>query len=224
MAMRIILLGAPGSGKGTQGERLRERLGAPLISTGDMLRGTIAEGGPLAEKVRSYVNTGALVPDEAILEMVSARLSQPDTAGGFILDGFPRSIPQAAGLDLLLEEKGIRIDRVLKLDVNRKVLIERLTSRWICPECGSIFNVLTQPPARAGVCDRCGQKLMQREDDTEETAKRRLNVYESSTAPLIDYYDARHLLSIVNGEGAMEAVLDRAVAALAKRQEAPPAR
>ena len=221
--MRIILLGAPGSGKGTQGERLRQRLGVPVVSTGDMLRATAAEGGPLSEKVRSYINTGALVPDDVILEMVSARLAQADVGEGFILDGFPRSLPQAAGLDALLQERRLRIDRVLKLDVSRKALIERLTSRWICPECGAIYNVLTQPPAQAGICDRCGARLMQREDDTEETVKRRLNVYESSTAPLIDYYDARHLLSIVNGEGDAEAILERAMAALARRNDAAPA-
>jgi adenylate kinase len=215
--MRVVLLGAPGCGKGTQGELLRRKFNLPQISTGDMLREAIASGIPLGEMARSFVSTGALVPDEIILALVEERLGHPDAQDGFILDGFPRSIPQAEGLERLTEKLGVALDRCIKIRVDRKVLLERLTSRRICPGCGGVYNVLTQPPASAGICDRCGTNLIQREDDTESTVRRRLNVYESSTAPVIDYYDGRHLLGIVNGEGSVEEVFERVLAVLEKR-------
>jgi len=212
--MRIVLLGAPGCGKGTQAARLIEKYKIPQISTGDMLRAAMAGGTALGEKAKSYVNAGALVPDDVILGLIDERLDQPDAASGFILDGFPRSIPQADGLEQMLAKRGTKLQRVLKLDVAKKVLIDRLTSRRICPGCAAVYNVLTNPPANEGICDRCGTAVTQREDDTEETVRRRLNVYESSTAPLIDYYDGRNLLSIVGGEGSTDEVFQRITAAL----------
>jgi len=212
--MRIVLLGAPGCGKGTQAARLIEKYKIPQISTGDMLRAAMAGGTALGEKAKSYVNAGALVPDDVILGLIDERLDQPDAASGFILDGFPRSIPQADGLEQMLAKRGTKLQRVLKLDVAKKVLIDRLTSRRICPGCAAVYNVLTNPPANEGICDRCGTAVTQREDDTEETVRRRLNVYECSTAPLIDYYDGRNLLSIVGGEGSTDEVFQRITAAL----------
>jgi adenylate kinase len=179
-----------------------------------MLREAIRDGLPLGEKAKGYVNAGALVPDDLILGLIEERLSQPDAAAGFILDGFPRSIPQADGLDALLDARGLALDRVLKLHVSRKTLIERMGSRRVCPGCGDLYNLQTHMPATPDRCDRCGTVLVQRVDDTEATVRRRLNVYESSTTPLIDYYDGRHLLSIVNGEGSVETVFERVQAVL----------
>jgi adenylate kinase len=212
--MRIILLGAPGSGKGTQGEKLHRKYGLQQIATGDLLRAAIAAGTPLGEKARGYVAAGALVSDDLILALVAEHLNRPEAGSGFILDGFPRSIPQADGLEVILREKGVALDRVIKLDVAKKTLLERMTSRRICPGCGSVYNLLASPLPQEEVCPKCGGRLVQRDDDTEATVRRRLNVYESSTAPLIDYYDSRHLLSIVNGEGTVEAVFERIVTAL----------
>jgi adenylate kinase len=215
--MRIILLGAPGSGKGTQSELLRRKYGLPQIATGDLLRAAIAAGTPLGEKSRAYVTAGALVPDDLILALVAEHLSRPEAASGFILDGFPRSIPQADGLKEIMDKAGVRLDRVIKLDVNKKTLLERLTSRRICPGCGSVYNLLTTPPATEGTCTNCGSRLVQREDDTEATVRLRLSVYDLSTKPLIDYYDAMHLLSIVNGEGTAQAIFERIVAVMERR-------
>jgi adenylate kinase len=215
--MRIILVGAPGSGKGTQSELLKRKYQLPQVATGDLLRSAISEGTPLGEKARAYVTAGALVPDDLILALVAERLDRPEAADGFILDGFPRSIPQADGLDEILRRKGVALDVVIKLDVNKRVLLERLTSRRICPGCGSVYNLLTAFPPSEGTCGNCGSRLVQREDDTEATVRRRLNVYESSTAPLIDYYDGRHLLRIVNGEGPVETVFERIVAVLGRK-------
>ena len=194
-----------------------EKYAIPQISTGDMLRLAISGGTPLGERARSYVSTGALVPDEVILDLVAERLEAADAANGFILDGFPRSIPQADGLGLLLQSRELPLDRVVKMDVNKKTLLDRLTSRRICPGCGSVFNLFTSPPAREGICDSCSTRLVQREDDTEATVRRRLNVYESATAPLIDYYDGRHLLSIVSGEGEPEEIFRRILAVLERK-------
>jgi adenylate kinase len=218
--MRLVLLGAPGCGKGTQGERLREKYKVPQISTGEMLRTAISGGTAVGEKAKTYVTAGALVPDDVILELIRERLGQPDAAAGFILDGFPRSIPQAEGLGGLLSEKQIALERVVKLDVSKKALILRLTSRRICPGCADVYNLETRPPAIAGCCDRCGTGLVQRDDDTEITVRRRLNVYEASTKPLIDYYDGRKLLSIVNGEGPIETVFERVLSALERSSSA----
>jgi len=199
--MRLVLLGAPGSGKGTQGGLLGKRYGIPQIATGDILRAGMAAGTPLGTNSRELVNAGGLVPDDVMLVLMEGRLARPDAAKGFVLDGFPRSIPQAEGLDRILARNGVKLDAVIKLDVPKRVLIRRLTERTICPSCGSVYNLSSNPPVAAGICDRCGVGLVLREDDTEETVRKRLNVYQATTAPLIDYYDSRGLLLIVHGDG-----------------------
>lgn len=221
--MRLVLLGAPGCGKGTQGERLRMRFGIPQISTGDMLRTAISAGTALGETAREHVAAGALVPDEVMTELVKERLGRPDTAPGFILDGFPRSIPQAEALDAYLAERGLTLDGVVKIDVSKRLLLERLTSRRVCPECGMVYNLSSRVPRADGVCDRDGTRLVQREDDSEATVRRRLHVYEASTAPLIDWYDARKQLSIVNGEGTIDQVYQRMCQAIGCAPEGPSA-
>lgn len=217
--MRIVLLGAPGSGKGTQAALLLEKYGIPQVATGDMLRAGIAAGNALGEEARAHVAAGALVPDDLIQRLVEDRLAQPDASRGFILDGFPRSIPQAEGLDRMLAAAGHRLDAVIKIGVGKVELLQRLTSRRICPGCAAVYNLLGQAPAAEGVCDRCGTNLVQREDDTEATVRRRLQVYASATAPLIDWYDAHRLLLIVNGEGTVDAVFRRILGAIAERTE-----
>lgn len=229
--MRIVLLGAPGSGKGTQAALLLEKYRVPQVATGDMLRAGIAAGSALGEEARAHMAAGALVPDDLIQRLVEDRISQPDAGRGFILDGFPRSIPQAEGLDRMLAAVGKRLDAVIKISVGKTELLQRLTSRRICPGCAAVYNLLGQSPVVEGVCDRCGTKLVQREDDSEATVRRRLQVYASATAPLIDWYDARGLLVIVQGEGAVESVFRRILGAIAERtglgqesgQGAPPA-
>jgi adenylate kinase len=217
--MRIVLLGAPGCGKGTQAALLFKKYGIPQVSTGDMLRAGIAAGSVLGEEARAHVAAGALMPDDLIQRLVGDRLARPDASRGFILDGFPRSIPQAEGLDRMLGAAGHRLDGVIKIAVGRAELLKRLTSRRICPGCAAVYNLLAQPPSEEGVCDRCGTKLVQREDDTEATVRRRLQVYASATAPLIDWYDARRLLVIVHGEGPVESVFRRIVGAIDERAE-----
>jgi adenylate kinase len=207
--MYLVLLGAPGSGKGTQSALIQERYGIPQISTGDILREAIAKGTALGEKAKSFVNSGGLVPDDLIIDLVRERIAEPDAAAGFILDGFPRSIPQADGLETLLRERGLSLTRVVKIDVPKRLILQRMTSRRICPNCGAVYNVLSKPPARDEVCDQCGAGLIQREDDAEGTVRRRLNVYEVATKPLIDYYDGRGLLRIVDGSGDADEVFGK---------------
>ena len=209
MAIRIILLGAPGSGKGTQSGRIQQQYGIPQISTGDMLRQAIAQGSPVGLKAESLMKKGALVPDEVILDLVRERIAQPDAAKGFIFDGFPRSIPQAEGLDRMFQEAGQRLDRAILIDVPYRAILERMTARRVCGNCGAVYNLITQPPEKPGICDRCGGQLIQRADDTEETVRLRLDVYEATTAPLVEYYRERDLLSVVPGDDEVEAVFER---------------
>lgn len=216
--MRLVLLGAPGSGKGTQGMRIARTHAIPQVSTGDILRAEIAAGTPLGAKAAQFVGKGLLVPDDVVLSMMKERLKKPDVKVGFVLDGFPRSIPQAEGLTVLLAAFAADLDAVIKLDVSKRVLLERMTGRWVCgSNCGAVFNLRSNPPQKEGVCDRCGGRLVQREDDTEETVRKRLNVYEASTAPLIDFYDSRGILMIVDGEGTLDEVTARIERGLAER-------
>ncbi len=216
--MRIVLLGGPGSGKGTQGRLLSEEHGVPAISTGDILRAEIAAGAPLGMRAREYMSGGSLVPDDVVLGVMEKRLAQPDMGRGFILDGFPRSIPQAEGLDRILKKMGLALDAVVKLHLEKKTLIERLTSRWTCPACATVYNRISSPPRVAGICDRCGASLVQRDDDQPDTVRRRLNVYEMMTAPLIDFYDASGLLVIVDGDGTVAEVAERIARSLEERR------
>ncbi len=215
--MRLVFLGAPGSGKGTQGALMSRRLSIPQIATGDILRAEIHAGTPLGLKANEFVGRGEYVADDVMLGIIGLRLSQPDTARGFVLDGFPRTIPQAEGLDELLAKLDTRLDAVVKLDVSKKSLIERMVSRRVCPGCAAVYNVHTNPPKVDGVCDRCGKPLSLRADDTEETVRKRLVLYEVATGPLIEYYDGQRLLVIVQAEGGIDEVATRIEQALELR-------
>jgi adenylate kinase len=195
--MRLIFLGPPGSGKGTQAKILAAKLGLTHLSTGEILRTEIAQGSELGRKAKKYMDAGALVPDELILEMIKDILQKsPD---GFIFDGFPRTAPQAKGLDELLRGLGMQIDAALFLSVSDAILISRLQGRFYCPKCGLDFNVNSRPPAKAGICDNCGDKLRQRSDDTDEVIKHRLEVYHKQTRVVEDYYRNQGLLIEIDG-------------------------
>lgn len=210
--MRLILLGEPGAGKGTYAKKLQERYGVPQISTGDMLREAVKAGTPLGKEAEGAMKRGELVPDAVVIGLIRERLKQPDAARGFILDGFPRSVAQAEGLEALLSELGLKVDAVLKIEVRRETLLKRLTGRRVCPKCGAIYNVNTNlRPKKEGVCDQCGGKLVQRSDDKPETIENRLNVYGRDTEPLIAFYEGRGLLRRVDAnetEETLESVLE----------------
>jgi adenylate kinase len=204
--MRLLFLGPPGAGKGTQARELAAELGVPQVATGDMLRDALARKTPLGLEAKRYMDAGALVPDEVVIGLIAERLREPDAERGFILDGFPRTIPQAEGLDRLLKDLGQGLDRVVYFDVSERELLRRLTGRRSCPRCQATFHLVSAPPRVEGRCDRCGSELVQREDDREATVRKRLEVYARQTAPLLDYYRDRHLLVSVTGEGDITAV------------------
>ena len=199
--MRIVLLGAPGSGKGTQSKLLVDKYKIPQISTGDLLRAAVAAGTELGKRAKAAMNSGQLVTDDIVLGMIQDRLSQPDAKNGFILDGFPRNIPQAQALDSLLARIGQPLQLALLVDVNTEILLKRLTGRRTCAQCGQMYNVYFQPSRVSGRCDKCNGELQQRADDNEETIRKRLEVYEQQTAPLIAYYRSQNKLRKVVGEG-----------------------
>lgn len=202
--MNIVLLGAPGAGKGTQAARMVAEWGIPHISTGDIFRKAVSEGTPLGLEAKGYMDKGELVPDEVVIGIVKERLSEPDCANGFILDGFPRTVPQADALDAALAESGRKLDAVISVDVDRDSLIARLTGRRTCRGCGAITNVAGE--ADKTVCDLCGGELYQREDDTVATVTNRLDVYDRQTSPLIEYYRAKGILREVDGNRAPDEV------------------
>jgi len=212
--MRIILLGAPGSGKGTQAQSLVNRYKVPQISTGDLLRNAVSAGTELGRKAKQFMDAGQLVPDSVVLGMIRERLAQPDADNGFILDGFPRNEPQAEALDKLLEEMKQPLDLALLIDVDYDVLMQRLTGRLTCESCGSVFNIYTNPPKQDDACDKCGGKLHHRADDNEETIGNRLKVYDAQTKPLIAYFSASNRLETVVGEGDINAIFKNICAAL----------
>lgn len=208
--MRIILLGAPGSGKGTQAKLLGERYGIPQISTGDLLREAAAGGGNLGRQAKTAMAAGELVSDEVVLGMIEQRLKKPDTRRGFILDGFPRNIPQAQALDSLLNWLGRPLQVTLYINVSQDTLVKRLTGRITCGACGAIYNEFFSPPRKSGVCDACGKrKLKKRGDDNAATARNRLVVYERDTEPLVDYYKAQQKLRTVSGGGGVKDICER---------------
>ena len=204
--MRLLFLGPPGAGKGTQARELAREWGVPQVATGDMLREAMTAGTPLGRAAKQYYDRGELVPDDVILKMVAERFEQPDAAQGFILDGFPRTIAQGEGLAAMLDRLGQNVDSVIYFDVSEPELVRRLTGRRLCRACQTPFHVVSAPPKRAGVCDKCGGELYQRVDDSEATVRNRLGVYERQTAPLLDYYRKRGLLRTVSGEGAIDKI------------------
>ena len=206
--MRLILLGAPGAGKGTVAKKLTEVDGSVQISTGDILRGEVRAGSDLGKQAKQHMDSGGLVPDELIMGMMEKRLQQPDAAKGFLLDGFPRTIPQAEALDKLLAKLGIKLDAVVNIDVPRDVILDRLTTRRTCSnsECQEIYNVKTKPPKQEGVCDKCGSPVVQRDDETEEAISKRLETYNEKTAPLAGYYQDKGDLLTVSSTSSDEVV------------------
>ena len=211
---RVVLLGPPGAGKGTQAKLLQEKFAACQISTGDILRKAVAAQTRLGKEAAQYIDRGALVPDDVIVGLVAERLKEKDCEKGFILDGFPRTIPQAESLDAMLRDMRLSLNRALSVQVPRSVIIERLAGRRSCKNCGALAHVVFSPPKKEGVCDRCGGELYQRQDDKEETVAPRLKVYEQQTAPLVDYYRRRDLLREIDGVGAVDEIRSRVMAAL----------
>lgn len=205
--MRIVFLGPPGAGKGTQAVEIVEKLGIPHVATGDMLRASIKQETPLGMEAKKYMDQGLLVPDEVTIRITGERISQPDCANGFLLDGFPRTLAQAEALDKLLADMGIKLDAVINLQVPEAVLIPRLTGRRVCRNCGASFHMVFNPPKAENVCDRCEGELYQRSDDNEETAVNRLSVYNTQTAPLIAYYEEQGVLKNIDGEQDIHQVL-----------------
>lgn len=212
--MRVILLGPPGAGKGTQAGRIAETFGIPHISTGDILRANVRAGTGLGAKAKSFMDAGDLVPDDVILGMMGDRLAEDDAKEGFLFDGFPRTVPQAEALEQLLIERGQPIDVVLRMLVDTKEVVQRLTGRRTCTNCGAVFHVDYDPPKVEGVCDKCGGELVQREDDSEDVVLNRLEVYRRSTEPLEEFYWGRGLLRDVEAVGSVDEVGDRIIAIL----------
>lgn len=206
--MKLVLLGPPGSGKGTQAKRLAEKYGLPHVSSGDILRAGLREEGYLDRETREIVRSGRLVPDRIAVEIVRKRLGEEDCGKGFILDGFPRTLPQAESLNGLLQENDMPIDRVLYLELSEEEVVKRLSGRRLCPRCGATFHLLFHPPRSPGICDRCGAQLSQREDDSEVTVRERMKTYEKQTYPLIEYYQSRGLLAKINANRSVEEVFE----------------
>lgn len=200
MGMKLILLGAPGAGKGTQAEVLCQKLGIPTISTGNMLRTAIQEGTPVGLQAKSFMDAGKLVPDEVIIQIVAQRIAQPDCAAGFILDGVPRTIAQAEAL----EQAGIRFDAVVAIEIPDEKIIARMGGRRVCESCGASYHIVNIPPKKEGICDVCGGALKQRKDDDPETVKDRLAVYHKETEPLKGFYEARGVLKTVEDQPTVE--------------------
>jgi adenylate kinase len=212
--MRVILLGPPGAGKGTQARMLGERINAPQIASGDLLRLAVRDATPLGIQAKDFMDKGALVPDELVLKLIDARLDQADAKSGYILDGFPRSVPQAEALGEMLNRRGEKISKVVAIDVPVEELVKRISGRRTCRNCNEMYHIAFDPPAKPGICNKCGGELYQREDDKEETVRNRLKVYNESTKPLLDYYGKAGLLSQIEGTGRIEEILQRILAQL----------
>ena len=209
--MKIIMLGAPGAGKGTQAKKIAAKYQIPHISTGDIFRANIKNGTELGKKAKTYMDQGLLVPDELTCDLVVDRIKQPDAANGYVLDGFPRTIPQAESLTKALAERGEKVDYAINVDVPDENIINRMGGRRACLACGSTYHIVYAPTKVEGICDRCGEKLVLRDDDKPETVKNRLNVYHNQTQPLIEYYTKQGKLAEVDGTQSMEDVFNAIV-------------
>ncbi|MFQ3573175.1 MAG: adenylate kinase [Thermodesulfovibrionales bacterium] len=212
--MRIVLLGAPGAGKGTQAKKLVDKYKIPQISTGDLLRAAVAAGTALGKEAKSYMDKGELVPDSVVLGMVEERLKQDDCKNGYILDGFPRNTAQAEALDKMLSSLNMPLTCALSVDVPFDDLMKRLTGRRTCKACGQMYNIYFNPSSKGNTCDKCNGELFQRDDDKEETIKKRLEVYNAQTAPLFDYYSKKGILKSVNGTGSIDDIFNNVCKAL----------
>ena len=210
--MKLILLGAPGAGKGTQAEIISKKLNIPTISTGNILRAAVKNRTPIGLKAKEYMDAGALVPDEVIIGIIVDRLKEPDCAGGYILDGVPRTLPQADALD----KAGIHFDAVVSLEVSDEEIEQRMTGRRTCLKCGATYHVVAAPPKTEGVCDKCGEELTQRQDDKPETVRARLATYHRETEPLKGYYEAKGVLKLVPNQGSIEATTKAVLEALGR--------
>lgn len=206
--MRLVILGPPGAGKGTQAKKIVEKYDIPHISTGDILRDHIARGTELGKKAKGYMEQGTLVPDDLVVKLVKERITEDDTKDGFLLDGFPRNVAQAVTLDAELDKLGIKLDKVINIVVDPEELIERATSRRVCPKCGATYNINVKPPKVEGICDVCGEDLIIRSDDKAETVSVRIQVYTDQTSPLIDYYKAQGRLFDVDGSQSIDEVTE----------------
>lgn len=206
--MKIIMLGAPGAGKGTQAKKIAEKYGIPHVSTGDIFRANIKEGTELGKKAKQYMDQGLLVPDEVTIGMLLDRIHQNDCEKGYVLDGFPRTIPQADSLTTALAEHGEAIDFAIDVDVPDENIVNRMSGRRACLKCGATYHVVFAPPATEGICDVCGSELVLRDDDKPETVQKRLSVYHEQTQPLIDYYGEKGVLFTVDGTQSMEKVFE----------------
>ena len=206
--MKVVLFGPPGAGKGTQAKSICNRYSIPHISTGDIFRKNMSENTPLGIEARKYIDNGQLVPDEVTIDMVKDRLQEEDCQNGYLLDGFPRTVHQAEALQEFLEHRNENIDTALLIDVPREFIYERMTGRRVCPSCGASYHIKFNPSKIVGQCDLCGDDIIQRKDDTEETVKERLDVYERQTQPLIDFYKNKNTLSVVDGTKAINEVFE----------------
>jgi adenylate kinase len=215
--MNLILLGPPGAGKGTQAKLMLQKYSLPQISTGDILREAIRQGTELGKRVEPLLAGGKLVPDDLVIQIIEERLKRDDAKNGFVLDGFPRTIPQAEALEAQLNRAGKRIDRVVSLEVDEAAIVGRMSGRRSCPKDGSVFHVLNNPPKISGKCDKCGADLVQREDDVPEKVQNRLQIYARDTAPLKAFYEQRNLLSRIDGMGSTEKVFGAISDALGKQ-------
>jgi adenylate kinase len=212
--MRLVLLGPPGSGKGTQAKKLMEKYSIPDISTGQILRKAVADGTPLGRDAKVYMERGELVPNSVVLGLVNSRLRKEDCKKGYIFEGFPRNTAQAAALDKMLSAMGIPLSMAVSIDVDKNELMKRMTGRRICEACGALYNIYFLPPRSEGTCDKCGGRFYQRDDDNEATIRKRLNIYDKETAPLVEYYGNKGILKSVTGAGSVSDIFKGVCAAV----------
>ncbi len=216
--MNLIIIGPPGSGKGTQGKLIAERYRIPTISTGDILREAVRNGSARGLKAKAFMVRGELVPDEVVIGIIEYRLMQRDCRKGFLLDGFPRTVTQAEALGEMLNKRGLALDHVINIEIEMEELIKRLMGRRICSRCGAMYHLLFNPPKEEGICDQCAGPLYQRDDDREETIRSRLDVYSQQTGPVIQYYVSQDLVRSINGVGSIDDIFHRILEAIEERE------